>query len=122
MAKKLKKRTPNSILIKPPEEGGITFEYVEGAERSEGTLWYVKPKHQFMYLFIERRGRIEPYIPSDTIEELPERLYRALYGIKQPLQRMFTIKRKFIEKLQLGMGIAALGLLALLIIIVMDMV
>lgn len=118
--KSLQKEKPNAIIIRPPEDGGITYQYVFNPD---GQPWYVRYRKQFMYVFIiKKEGEIEvPYELSDAIDTLPEKLYRAIHGWS-PVQRLLEYKATLMEKVRLGLGMAALGLFAVLIIMMIDKV
>lgn len=98
---KLKK---NSLVLR---EEGVNFEHVE---KPLGHRWYYEVHYwvdflgvfdhkEPVYLMAERGGNLEEWVPSDEINYLPSKLYRAHKGCDS-YSRLLAYKASLLEKIK----------------------
>lgn len=108
-----KQYDPNSIVIRKAEQGGISFEFVKDPP---GKPWLFGGR--YVNLLKQVDGHLEEYEPPDEIICLPDKLYRGLHW--EPARRLLAYKSTLFDKLNLGIGIALVGILAFIIFLIIS--
>lgn len=108
----------NSIVIHPPENGGIQFEHLD---EPIGKPWLYKG--QYVSLVYEdgakdKEGDYLPYEPAEKVHLQPGELFDALDW--RPAKRIFSYKNTLMDKINAWTGVAAIAIAGLIIIMLLD--
>ena len=112
--KKVRPAKPNTIVLRPRDKGGYSFEHVLNAA---GPMWLYNGR--FVYLYYANGGNsLESYEPPSEIKMLPDKLFRAFHW--DPVKRLLAYKMSLLDKVNMGLGVAVVGILAFIIFLMMD--
>lgn len=112
MAKKTK-HLPNTLVIRPAKQGGISHEYVESPP---GDTWLYHGA--YTYVAKQVNGHLEEYNPGDEIICLPDKLFRALKW--ESTRRLLAYRNTFLDKVNTGLAVALVAILAFLIFLILN--
>lgn len=110
------KKQPNAIVIRPFHEGGISKEWVEPRPSPQWLL-----ENRFYYLLYEKEKDGEKELldfgPSQQIKLMSDSLYRALRW--ETVRRLLSYKATMLDKINMWIGVALVGILAFIIFIIL---
>ncbi len=107
------KHAPNTLVIRPAKQGGVSFEYVANPP---GDTWLYRGN--YCYLCRQQEDKLEAYVPSDEIGCLPDKLYRALKW--DSTRRLLAYRNTLLDKVNMGLTVALVCILAFLIFLILN--